>query len=251
MKKNQKCNTCEFNSDMMSKKGNINDDNISEKDLSISIAQAKFLVSIGHRMLNGAEMSIGTKFYVKDNWGDPDHFKKLCFSDEPNQLSLIIHFLKLKDELNKVPTREDIKNESKFQIKEFRKKFGSWSSFLNLLGEDPWYRNQKIERRYHKKSKPYEEQLLEVKENRIAMKQENEKQNIENEKQNIEMKIKSLETKSKIIESEIMEGLESVINTLEMELKDNKDGLKKLKSLEKFVDLLSVKKINELKYSIR
>jgi len=245
MKKDQECYDCKYNKNKILENNNMDENNISANELSISIAQAKFLVSIGNRMLNGAEMSIGTKFYVRDNWGDPDHFKKLCFSDEPNQLSLIIHFLKIKDELKKNPTKEEMDNKSKFSIKQFEKKFGSWSNFLNLVGEDPWYRDQKKRRTYYKKSKTYEEQLQEIKKSRI-----NSKQKTEDNKKEIKMKLEELEEKLNKNEKEVFEGLENIKNTIEMELKDNTNALKKFKDLEKFTDLLSLKKIQELEYSV-
>jgi hypothetical protein len=242
MKKDQMCYDCKYEKNKILKI----DDDVSAKDLNISIDQAKFLVSSGNKILNDAEMTLGTKFYVRDNWGSPDHFMTLCFSDKPNQISLIIHFLEIKGRLKKVPTKEDMKNESKFSIEEFREKFGSWSSFLNLLGEDPWYRDQKKEKTYYKKPKSYEEQLLEVKEKRIATKQV-----IEIEKNEIEKEIKLLEKKLIKNEEEVILGLETVINILEMALKDNVEALEKFKNLEKFTDLLSIKKISELKHSIR
>ena len=243
MKKDQICLDCQY----------IKYENVPSKDLNISKGQIEFLKKVANKISTDAEMMLETKIFVRDNWGSPNYFRTLCTSNEPNQLSLLIYFFQMKNKLKKVPTKENMEKISKFSIEEFENEFGTWEQFLDLVGEDPWYRDTNIEKKTYKKSKTNEKQLKENKKKRSDVQRIIEEKEEVNEeiKREVELKIIKIEERSNYVEEEIRESLEEIKNEIKIELKNNIDLLKKFESLDKFTDLLSSTKINEIKYLIR
>ena len=115
---------------------NILDGNISVYDISISKGQAQFLIKY-HNFMDSPECNL----FIKENWGTLNHFKSMCFSLDPNQLSLAINFLQIKELFQQTFSKEDFEYVSKFYISHFEDEFNSWEQFLDLLGEDPRYKS--------------------------------------------------------------------------------------------------------------
>ena len=116
---------------------NTLDGNVSVKDLSISKGQARFIIKYRDYFDSSSELST----YIKENWGALDHFKSMCFSLEPNQLSLLINFIQIRELFEQVFLKEDFDLVSKFYVRDFENEFNSWEQFLDLVGEDPWYKS--------------------------------------------------------------------------------------------------------------
>jgi|SaaInlStandDraft_6_1057023.scaffolds.fasta_scaffold03068_2 hypothetical protein len=126
--------------------------NVDPKNIDISKGQAKILKeiikSISHKKLSKYSLNNTLRdnteriYQVHDNWGTKEHFIDLVLNyKNPNQISLIMYFLSLKNEIGKTPTKKIMEEISKFKLNEYEKKFESWEKFLDLLGFDPWYRN--------------------------------------------------------------------------------------------------------------
>jgi hypothetical protein len=126
--------------------------NVAADDIDISKGQAEFLKSLMKRISNGKlnpeilkyklAQYTHLRIFVNDNWGSENHFIKLAFNHiESNQISQILNFLKIKNKIEKVPTKQDMKELSMIDVSEYEKKFKTWENFLDLLGFDPWYKN--------------------------------------------------------------------------------------------------------------
>jgi len=139
-----------------------NQDNVDAKDIDISKGQARFLKSIAKSIPKGKDL---TKFslqkalrdksetlhFINENWGNSEHFIKLALDHKnSNPISLILYFLELQKKLNEVPTKEKMIEFSKFSLSEYESRFGSWEEFLELLGFDPWYRNDSNQKQVSK-----------------------------------------------------------------------------------------------------
>ena len=82
------------------------------------------------------------KYFVNENWGDEEHFISLALDEKnSNQISQILYFLNIKNKIERVPTKQDMKELSVIDISEYEKNFREWENFLDLLGFDPWYKN--------------------------------------------------------------------------------------------------------------
>lgn len=60
--------------------------------------------------------------------------------DPPNKISMVVEFERVKSNLNKVPTKEEFEKISALSISSYDSEFGSWETFLDKMGHDPWYR---------------------------------------------------------------------------------------------------------------
>lgn len=63
--------------------------------------------------------------------------------DPPNKVSLIAEFERVKLDVDRVPTKEDIEEYSDLTVSQYEEEFQSWEHLLERMGYDPWYR-QKI-----------------------------------------------------------------------------------------------------------
>ena len=128
--------------------------NVAAEDIDISKGQAEFLKSIMKHVRIGEfgptklrqiiNRNIDTKYFINENWGDEEHFISLALDEKnSNQISQILYFLNVKNKIERVPTKQDMKALSVIDIGEYEKKFKAWENFLDLLGFDPWYKNNK------------------------------------------------------------------------------------------------------------
>ena len=126
--------------------------NVAAEDIDISKGQAEFLKSIMKHVRIGEfgptklrqiiNRNIDTKYFINENWGDEEHFISLALDEKnSNQISQILYFLNVKNKIERVPTKQDMKELSVIDISEYEKKFRAWENFLDLLGFDPWYKN--------------------------------------------------------------------------------------------------------------
>lgn len=139
--------------------------NVDVNDIDVSKGQAEMLKNIARSVPKNKDLS---KFslqkalrdqpekihFIQDNWGSQEYFINLVLDDKPsNPISLIMYFLNMKKNLGFVPTKEKMKEISKFYLSEYEYKFGSWEKFLDLLGFDPWYKEEIKEKPKPKKFK--------------------------------------------------------------------------------------------------
>jgi len=128
--------------------------NVAAEDIDISKGQAEFLKSLMKYIRIGEltpiklrqvmNRNIDTKYFVNENWGDEEHFISLALDEKnSNQISQILYFLNIKNKIERVPTKQDMKALSVIDIGKYEKKFKAWENFLDLLGFDPWYKNNK------------------------------------------------------------------------------------------------------------
>jgi len=272
------------------------DGNVSVKDLSISKGQAKFIIKYRDYFDSSPELST----YIKENWGTLDHFKSMCFSLEPNQLSLLINFIQIKELFEQVFLKDDFDLVSKFYVRDFENEFNSWEQFLDLVGEDPWYKSspksldsivgdstvelldrfvknkdalsdrvkrkikvdlrhnsnlgvnltdslerlkhlQKIDKQKKKDDSSFRNKL------KKAKYQEYEKERITKSLNRIYQKDFEKENTYKTDE----DLLEIVIKSIEYDLRDNPETLKKFQTVVKFVDMLEFKQLEEINNSIQ
>ena len=61
----------------------------------------------------------------------------------PNKLSMIREFERIKSDIGRVPTKQDIDEYSELKSSQYDEKFQSWEHMLERLGYDPWYRKAK------------------------------------------------------------------------------------------------------------
>jgi hypothetical protein len=131
-------------------------ENVAAEDIDISRGQAEFLKSLMKFIRIGELTAIklrqllhkssDMKYFVNENWGDEEHFINLALDEKnSNQISQILYFLNIKNKIERVPTKQDMKELSVIDISEYEKKFRAWENFLDLLGFDPWYRNNDSE----------------------------------------------------------------------------------------------------------
>jgi len=127
-------------------------ENVAAEDIDISKGQAVFLKSIMTYIRVGEftpmklrqilNRSIDMRYFINENWGDEEHFINLALDEkDSNQISQILYFLNIKNKIERVPTKQDMKELSVIEIGEYEKKFKAWENFLDLLGFDPWYKN--------------------------------------------------------------------------------------------------------------
>jgi hypothetical protein len=127
-------------------------ENVAAEDIDISKGQALFLKSIMTYIRVGEftpmklrqilNRSIDMRYFINENWGDEEHFINLALDEkDSNQISQILYFLNVKNKIERVPTKQDMKELSVIEIGEYEKKFKAWENFLDLLGFDPWYKN--------------------------------------------------------------------------------------------------------------
>lgn len=209
-----------------------NQDNVDAKDIDISKGQARILKSIVSSIRKGNDLS---KFHLKlilndkpeilhfinENWGSQHHFIKLAFDKKnPNSISLILYFLDLQKKLNEVPTKEKMIEFSKFSLREYESRFGSWEEFLELLGFDPWYRNDSNQKQVSK-FKPSKRKLnkkIEIDLNDFFT--ENESQaNILEKVNNLRKQIQSSCKKQDLEENPLGYSYEKMFQLLEVYLK--------------------------------
>ena len=147
-------------------------ENVAAEDIDISKGQAEFLKSIMNFVRIGEltpmklrqllQKTTGMKHFINENWGDEEHFISLALNDfkYANQISQIIYFLNIKNKIERVPTKQDMKELSVIDISEYENRFGTWESFLDLLGYDPWYRKKTITKKIQKPLKVSKKQFL-------------------------------------------------------------------------------------------
>ncbi len=61
--------------------------------------------------------------------------------DPPNKISMIVEFERVKLDVGRTPTKEDIEEHSEFTVSQYEGEFQSWEHMLDRLGYDPWYRD--------------------------------------------------------------------------------------------------------------
>jgi hypothetical protein len=217
----------------------ISQNNVDAKYIDISKGQAEILKGIANLIPKNVNISKTSlekilgyqsqiEYVINENWGTRKYFIDLILSKEPNPISLILYFLNFKNKIGKVPTKSKIREFSKFHLSEYESQFGSWEEFLDLLGFDPWYRNNG-EQKEIAKTKSYE------KKNEIR------RENIPNYFMGNESQIETIE-KIKLLKSEI----ESLC-----EKKDLDENYSEYSYREMFILLQEYLKIlpNETKYN--
>ena len=128
------------------------EDKILPEDLYIGKKQAILLKNISLLMPNkGSEFDIlkiinkisdSVQFELKDNWGSWENFFELAINyEELNKISSIILFEKLNNQIGKVATKKEYLETVNINEEWIDKEFKSWENLLELLGHDPWYRN--------------------------------------------------------------------------------------------------------------
>jgi hypothetical protein len=76
------------------------------------------------------------------NWGNLDGFVETASNyDNITKISAIILFEKLKNQIGKIPTKEEFFQFANVNDVFMDNEFKSWEHFLELLQYDPWYRN--------------------------------------------------------------------------------------------------------------
>ena len=151
-------------------------ENVAEGDIDISRGQAEFLKSIMRYIRIGEftptklrqvlNRNIEMKYFVNENWGDEEYFINLALNEkDSNQISQILYFLNIKNKIEKVPTKLDMKVLSVIDISEYENKFRSWENFLDLMGFDPWYRKETIKKETRKSLKISKKQFLQYETN--------------------------------------------------------------------------------------
>jgi hypothetical protein len=159
MRDTQVCTECQSFQDITNSKNNTkfysntgDMENVAVEDIDISRGQAEFLKSIMKHIRIGELTAIklrqllhkssDMKYFVNENWGDEEHFINLALNEkDSNQISQILYFLNIKNKIGRVPTKQDMKELSVIDISEYEKNFRAWENFLDLLGFDPWYKN--------------------------------------------------------------------------------------------------------------
>ena len=72
---------------------------------------------------------------------DVEKFIELAYATEPpNKISMIVEFERIKSDIGRVPTKQDIDEHSMLKSSQYDKEFESWEHMLERLGYDPWYR---------------------------------------------------------------------------------------------------------------
>jgi hypothetical protein len=149
----------------------VNMENVAVEDIDISKGQAEFLKSIMNFVRIGEltpmklrqllQKTIGMKHFINENWGDEEYFINLALNEkDSNQISQIFYFLNIKNKIERVPTKQDMEELSVIDISEYENRFGTWESFLDLLGYDPWYRKKTIAKKIQKPLKVSKKQFL-------------------------------------------------------------------------------------------
>lgn len=127
--------------------------NVNAKDIDISRGQAQFLKNITSSISVGIELSVISLrkalrnkpeiiHFINENWGNEEYFINLALDQKNfNPISLIFYFLNIKKRINEVPTKEKMSEISNTYVNECEYYFESWEQFLDLLGLDPWYKN--------------------------------------------------------------------------------------------------------------
>ncbi len=151
---------------------NITQNNVDAKHIDISKGQARILKSIAKSISDKdlSEFSLkkalrnkpDISYFINENWGDEEHFIKLALShhEKLNPISLILYFLNLRWKIIEVPTKEKMMEISKFHLSEYENRFGTWEAFLDLLGYDPWYRKETIQKEIQQPLKISKKQFL-------------------------------------------------------------------------------------------
>ena len=130
------------------------DDSVTAENLFISRGQANLLKKITTFMPNVDEvksvLEINEKmpkqlqYEINDNWETIEKFLSFATNYQKlNKISAIILFEKLKDEIKKVPSKDEFLNKVNLDGGWIDKEFMSWGHFLDLLQYDPWYRTTK------------------------------------------------------------------------------------------------------------
>ena len=68
-------------------------------------------------------------------------------SNPPNKISMIVELEQLRCMLGHVPTKDDMKKHSRFDLSKYETEFQSWEQLLDRLGYDPWYKDAKREQK--------------------------------------------------------------------------------------------------------
>ena len=148
----------------------IGQENVNVDEILISKGQAKILKSISS-LMGDKKLSKNTLseiiennpeiiYLIHDNWGSKEYFIKLSLNHiTPNPISLIMNFLNLKNKIKETPTQEKMEHLSDIPLITYEKTFGTWEGYLDLLGFDPWYKDNKT---IKKISKPKSHQLPKI-----------------------------------------------------------------------------------------
>ena len=155
------CNCCNYRVQQKPRNGKYKekpnyvteiDDEITADNLDISKKQATLLKEISIVMPNKDEdldiLKIITnikdhiRFEIKDNWGSWANFFEFARDYEKlNPISAIIIFEKLNQNIGRIATKQEFLDIVNIDEKWIDTKFKSWEHLLELLGHDPWYRN--------------------------------------------------------------------------------------------------------------
>ena len=129
------------------------DDSITAENLFISRDQANLLKKLTTLMPNVDEiksvLEITEKipeqlqYEINYNWGIENFLIWATSYQKLNKISAIILFEKLKNEIEKVPSKDEFLNKVNHDEGWINKEFKSWEHFLDLLQYDPWYRTKK------------------------------------------------------------------------------------------------------------
>ena len=193
MRDTQICTECQdaYVPDKNSKFKTTDMENVAVTDIDISKGQAEFLKSLMKYITIGElapmklrqlfSKSSHMKYFVNENWGDEEHFISLALDEKnSNQISQILYFLNIKNKIERVPTKQDMKALSVIDIGKYEKKFKAWENFLDLLGFDPWYKNNKPNfRKYTSTDIQTEEDLKEKVHSKIFLKNDTLEETIE------------------------------------------------------------------------
>ena len=80
---------------------------------------------------------------LQGEFGDVGELLDLAYDiDPPNKISMLIEFERVKSNLDRVPTKDEFEKASPVNIGAYDSEFGSWETFLDKLGHDPWYRSR-------------------------------------------------------------------------------------------------------------
>ncbi len=139
MRKTQICGNC---------KNNVVE-NMDSEIIEINTEQIKVIKKIAEIISNKELSEFSLKdalknrpylqYFINRNWGTIEHFIKLALDHKKlNQISLMLYFLNIVNAITKVPTKEEMKQISKFSMNEFESRFVTWERFLEILGFITW-----------------------------------------------------------------------------------------------------------------
>ena len=132
------------------KDGNVEE--VKSKNLDISKGQAvllkRIVVGFQNKKHDGNisdgfnRISKSDQFEIKDNWGSLEKFYELARNYKKlNQISAIFLFEELNEKIGQVASKIHFLKTANIDESWINNEFKSWGNFLELLGHDPWYRD--------------------------------------------------------------------------------------------------------------